>query len=59
MNSEILFSLALGLQSPWEVKDVTFSTDESARSELHLHIPLYQAHASQMRRMWLVRFMIP
>ena len=38
MNSEILFSLALGLQSPWQVNDVTFSTDESARSELHLHI---------------------
>ena len=32
MNSEILFSLALGLQSPWQVKDVTFSTDESART---------------------------
>ena len=38
MNSETLFSMALGLQSPWQVKDVTFSTDESARSELHLHI---------------------
>ena len=35
---ESLFSMALGLQSPWQVKDVTFSTDESARSELHLHI---------------------
>ena len=40
MNSEILFSLALGLQSPWQVKDMTFSSDESARSELHLHIDL-------------------
>ncbi len=30
--------MALGLQSPWQVKDVTFSTDESARSEFHLHI---------------------
>ena len=38
MNSESLFSMALGLQSPWQVKDVTFSTDESAHSELHLHI---------------------
>ena len=38
MNSETLFSLALGLQPPWQVKDVTFSTDELARSELHLHI---------------------
>ena len=38
MNSESLFSMALGLQSPWQVKDVTFSTDESAHSELHLRI---------------------
>jgi hypothetical protein len=38
MNSETLFSMALGLQSPWRVNDVTFSTDESARSELHLRI---------------------
>lgn len=38
MNSETLFSMALGLQPPWQVKDVTFSTDELARSELHLHI---------------------
>jgi hypothetical protein len=38
MNSETLFSMALGLQTPWQVKDVTFSTDELARSELHLHI---------------------
>jgi transposase len=30
--------VALGLQTPWQVKDVTFSTDESARSELHLRI---------------------
>ena len=38
MNSETLFSMALGLQPPWQVKEVTFSTDELARSELHLHI---------------------
>jgi transposase len=38
MNSEILFSMALGLHAPWQVKDVTFSTDELAHSELHLHI---------------------
>ena len=35
MNSETLFSMALGLQLPWQVKEVTFSTDELARSELH------------------------
>ena len=38
MNSETLFSMALGLKTPWQVKDVTFSTDELARSELHLRI---------------------
>lgn len=38
MNSETLFSMALGLQPPWQVKDVTFSTDESGHSELHLRI---------------------
>ena len=38
MNSETLFSMALGLHTPWQVKDVTFSTDELARSELHLPI---------------------
>jgi hypothetical protein len=38
MNSETLFSMALGLQTPWHVRDVTFSADELARSELHLRI---------------------
>jgi transposase len=38
MNSETLFGMALGLQMPWQVKEVTFSTNESARSELHLRI---------------------
>jgi transposase len=27
MNNETLFSMALGLQAPWKVKDVTFSTE--------------------------------
>jgi transposase len=38
MNSETLFSMALGLNTPWQVKDVTFSTDDKLRSELHLRI---------------------
>ena len=38
MNSETLFSMALGLHAPGQVKDVTFSTDELAHSELHLPI---------------------
>jgi hypothetical protein len=27
MNNETVFSMALGLQAPWKVKDVTFSTE--------------------------------
>ena len=39
MNSTHLFSLALGLESPWQVTDIQFSEDEvSHKSELHLHI---------------------
>ena len=38
MNSETLFSMALGLNTPWQVKDVIFSTDDKLRSELHLRI---------------------
>jgi len=30
--------MALGLQSPWQVNDISFSADESTRKELHLHI---------------------
>jgi len=38
MNSQVLFSMALGMPTPRQVKDLTFSTDELARSELHLPI---------------------
>ena len=39
MNSEILFSQALGLQSPWKVEDVRFSNDNIlAESELHIYL---------------------
>jgi transposase len=39
MNSTHLFSLALGLQSPWQVTDIQFSEDnKSHKKELHLHI---------------------
>ncbi|MBU6994028.1 ISL3 family transposase [Ferrovum myxofaciens] len=38
MNSTTLFSMALGLQSPWQVDDISFSADESNRKELHLYI---------------------
>lgn len=38
MNSDALFGMALGLQTPWEITDVTFKTNDVARSELHLRI---------------------
>jgi transposase len=38
MNSEALFSLALGLQLPWQVREITFAPGESGRNELHLRI---------------------
>jgi transposase len=39
MNSETLFSMAIGLQEPWEIKEIEFSfSKESALEELHLHI---------------------
>ena len=38
MNSEALFSTALGLQPPWQVKGVTFSVDGPTHNELHLRI---------------------
>ena len=38
MNSDALFGMALGLQAPWEITDVTFKTNDVARCELHLRI---------------------
>jgi transposase len=38
MNSTTLFSMALGLQAPWQVDDISFAADESKQKELHLHI---------------------
>lgn len=38
MNSDALFGMALGLQTPWEITGVTFKTNDTARSELHLQI---------------------
>ena len=38
MNSTTLFSMALGLQSPWQVNDISFAVEESKQRELHLHI---------------------
>ena len=38
MNSETLFGMALGLKSPWEVKEINFVHDETLRNELHLRI---------------------
>jgi transposase len=36
MNSEALFSMALGLQSPWQVLKVGFLPGESGHEELHI-----------------------
>ena len=36
MNSTTLFSMALGLQAPWQVTDISFAGDQS--KELHLHL---------------------
>ena len=38
MNSDALFGMALGLQAPWEITEVTFKTNDVARRELHLRI---------------------
>jgi len=39
MNSEILFSQALGLPSPWKVEDIHFSNDSmSVEIELHIYL---------------------
>ncbi|MDI9335262.1 MAG: hypothetical protein QM533_12890 [Cytophagales bacterium] len=40
MNSDALFGMALGLQAPWAVTEVTFKTDEPSGRELHLRIGL-------------------
>lgn len=38
MNSETLFGMALGLQSPWQVEEIVFGEDEGGQKVLHLHI---------------------
>ncbi len=38
MNSATLFSIALGLQAPWQVEDISFVLDEPKSKELHIHI---------------------
>jgi transposase len=38
MNTESLFSIALGLDTPWEVKGVEFTSTEQNHQELHLKI---------------------
>jgi len=38
MNSTEIFSLALGLESPWEIKNVEMKVTNNSIKELHLHI---------------------
>jgi len=58
MNSETLFSMALGLHAPGQVKDVTFSTDELAHSELHLPIDFVPGSRFRMKPMNFVLYTI-
>ncbi|WP_221900128.1 hypothetical protein [Bathymodiolus platifrons methanotrophic gill symbiont] len=46
MNSESLFSMALGLQSPWKVEEIIFSNDNILeQNELHRGVPTFaKAH---------------
>lgn len=38
MNSDALFGMALGLQTPWIMKEVLFESDAQGGKTLHLHI---------------------
>jgi transposase len=38
MNSTTLFSMALGLQTPWEVQDIAFDDKDARKKELRLKI---------------------
>lgn len=38
MNSNALFSMALGLQAPWHISDISFKASDQAKRELHLRI---------------------
>ena len=38
MNSEQLFTLALGLNSPWEVQKVEFVEEPDQSKELHIEV---------------------
>lgn len=38
MNSKQIFSISLGLQTPWEIKGIDFQDNVKGASELHLTI---------------------
>lgn len=38
MNSNVLFGMALGLEAPWQISEVSFEADDPTRRELHLKI---------------------
>ena len=38
MNSTEIFTLALGLKEPWEIKEVEISTGQDSVKELHIHL---------------------
>jgi hypothetical protein len=37
MNSSTLFGMALGLQLPCQVNEISFTTNDSNQKELHLY----------------------
>jgi len=38
MNSIEIFALALGLESPWEIRDIDLTLSEDSVKELHIHL---------------------
>jgi hypothetical protein len=37
MNSTEIFSIALGLERPWQIREVRFETPKESERELHIH----------------------
>lgn len=38
MNSEQIFAMALGLEAPWEVSNISFEINSSGSKDLHIHL---------------------
>lgn len=44
MNSTTLFTMALGLQSPWQIESINFETPSKGKKQLHIHIGFERGH---------------